>query len=141
MPIGEVTGELIIRPLLEIVLYGLAYWTGFVFLKTITFGTIRLAPLMTIEERNRSKRKQKWYQSDWNIWLHRPMQGRFLKAECTLIVGILVWVAVGCGIYFTNRDNEATANKPHRATTTSRSVAMISPDYNPNPVIDARPRW
>jgi hypothetical protein len=32
-------------------------------------------------------------------------------------------------------------NKPHRATTTSRSFAMISPDYNPNPVIDVRRRW
>jgi hypothetical protein len=32
-------------------------------------------------------------------------------------------------------------NKPHRATTTSRSVSMVSPDYHPNPVIDARSRW
>mgnify|MGYP007092108871 CR=1 FL=1 len=32
-------------------------------------------------------------------------------------------------------------NKPHRATTTSRSVSMISPDYKPNLVIDARSRW
>jgi len=26
-------------------------------------------------------------------------------------------------------------------TPTSRSVSMIFRDYNPNPVIDARPRW
>jgi hypothetical protein len=32
-------------------------------------------------------------------------------------------------------------HKPHRATITSRSVSMISPDYNPNPVIDTRRRW
>jgi hypothetical protein len=32
-------------------------------------------------------------------------------------------------------------NKPHRATTTSRSVSMISPDFNLNPVIDTRSRW
>jgi hypothetical protein len=32
-------------------------------------------------------------------------------------------------------------NKPHRATTTSRSVSMISPDYNPNHAIDTRRRW
>jgi hypothetical protein len=36
---------------------------------------------------------------------------------------------------------EEVENKPHRATTTSRSVSMISPDYNPNPEIDARTRW
>jgi hypothetical protein len=37
--------------------------------------------------------------------------------------------------------NQKRENKPHRATTTSRSVSMISPDYNLNPVIDARPRF
>ena len=31
-------------------------------------------------------------------------------------------------------------NKPHRATTSSRSVSTISPDHKPNPMIDARPR-
>ncbi len=31
--------------------------------------------------------------------------------------------------------------EPHRATTTSHSVSMISPDYNPNAVIDSRSRW
>jgi amino acid transporter len=31
--------------------------------------------------------------------------------------------------------------KQHRSTAASRSVSMISPDYNPNPVIDARQRW
>ncbi len=31
-------------------------------------------------------------------------------------------------------------NKPHRSTTTSRSVPMTSPDYKPNPVIGARSR-
>jgi hypothetical protein len=103
MPLGEVIGEIIIRPILEIVLNGIAYWTGFILLKTVTFGTIRLAPFTTMNDKNRSKRKQKWYQSDWDIWLHRPMQGRSLKAECTLIVGILVWVIVGCGVYFETR--------------------------------------
>jgi hypothetical protein len=32
-------------------------------------------------------------------------------------------------------------NKPHRATTASRLLLMDSPNYNPNPVIDARRRW
>lgn len=101
MPLGEVIGELILRPILEVVVYGIAYWTGFAFLKAATFGSIRLAPLTTIYEKNRSK--QKWYQADWSIWLHRPMQGRVLKAECTLIVGILVWTVVGFSIYFGTR--------------------------------------
>ena len=111
MPLGEVIGEIIVRPILEIVLCGIAYWTGFVFLKSVTFGAIRLAPFATIDERNRSERKQKWYQVDWNIWLHRPMQGRFLKAEWTVLVGILVLVAAGCCIYFGTRENQSTTNK------------------------------
>ncbi len=140
MPLGEVIGEIIIRLILEIVLYGIAYWTGFIFLKAVTLGTIRLAPFTTMDEKNRSKRKQKWYQSDWDIWLHRPMQGKSLKANFTLIVGILVWVVVGCGIYFGTRENQS-ANKPRRTTPISHFVSMTSPHYNPNPVIDARLRW
>lgn len=64
----------------------------------------------TMNEKIRSKKKQKWYQSDWDIWLRRPMQGRSLKAQCTLIVGILVWVILGCSMYFRTRENESSAN-------------------------------
>jgi hypothetical protein len=114
MPIREVIGEVILRPILELVLYGLTYWTGFLLLKAVTVGGIRLAPLTSIEEKNRSKRK--WHQIDWSIWLHRPMQGRFLKAECTCVVGIMALVAVGFGLYFATRDNEPTANTSWMST-------------------------
>lgn len=101
MPVGEFIGEVILRPILELVLYGLSYWTGYLLLKTISFGGIRLAPLATIAEKNRSKKK--WHQIDWGIWLHRPMQGRALKAECTCFVGMLSWFAAGFLIYFGTR--------------------------------------
>ena len=101
MPIGEVIGEIILRPILEFIFYGLFYWAGFIILKTFSMGSIRLAPLLTIHEKNRSK--QKWHQIDWSIWLHRPMQGRALKAECICLIGMLAWIAVGFGIYFYNR--------------------------------------
>ena len=104
MPVGEAIGEMILRPIFEIVCYGLFYWTGFVVLKIVTMGTIRLAPFSTIQEKNRSKKK--WYQIDWSVWLHRPMQGRALKAECTCLVGILVWVGIGFGIYLGTRENQ-----------------------------------
>lgn len=32
-------------------------------------------------------------------------------------------------------------NRPHRATTTSRSVSIIFREHNLNLVIDTRPRW
>ena len=113
MPLGETIGEVILRPILELVLYGLTYWTGFLLLKVVTFGAIRLAPLTSLEEKNRSKRK--WHQIDWSIWLHRPMQGRALKAECTCLVGMLSCVVIGFGIYFVTRDDKQTA-KPVDAT-------------------------
>jgi hypothetical protein len=72
-----------------------------------------------MDEKNRSKKKQKWYQSDWDIWLRRPMQGRSLKAECTLIVGILVWVIVGCCVYFGTREKQLSANKSLHPTAVS----------------------
>lgn len=100
MPLGEVIGEIIIRPILEIVICGLAYWTGYVFLKAVTFGAMKLAPISMIDEKNRSKKNKKFYQVDWGIWLHLPMKGRFLKAECTIIVGFIIWLISGCVIYF-----------------------------------------
>ena len=109
MPLGEFIAEIGLRIVFEVILYGLAYWTGFIALKILSFGTLNLAPLMTIEERNRSKKKKK--QIDWSIWLNRPMQGKALKAEMTCLVGILCWVAVGFGIYFATRETKKTANK------------------------------
>ena len=92
MPIGELMGEVVLRSIFELVFYGLSYWTGFMVLKTLSIGSIRLAPLTTIQKKNRNKKKRS--QIDWSIWLHLPMQGRALKAECTCLVGILVWGAL-----------------------------------------------
>ena len=49
-------------------------------------------------------------------------------------------IAFACLMGLASIENKKQ-NKPHRATTTSRSISMISSDYNPNPAIDARPRW
>ena len=114
MPIGAFIGEVLLRGVFEIIFYTLAYYTGATALWIVTLGQIRLAPLTTIDEKNRSKRK--WHQIDWSIWLHRPMQGRALKAEFTCLVGILVWVVIGFGIYFGTRDNQPNANKASLST-------------------------
>jgi len=97
MPLDEVIGELSLRPFLEIVICGLAYWTGFLLLKLLSFGSLRLAPFMTFQEKNRNK--QKWHQIDWSIWLHKPMQKKMLKAEATILTGILCWITIGFSIY------------------------------------------
>lgn len=102
MPLGEIIGEIILRPILEVVLYGLTYCIGFVILKLISFGSIKLAPLTTIEQKNRNKKK--WYQIDWSIWIHLPKHGRALKAECTCLVGMVALAAIGFGIYFASQN-------------------------------------
>lgn len=125
MPLGEFIAEIGLRIVFEIVFYGVAYWTGFIALKILSFGILNLAPLMTIEEKNRSKKRKK--EIDWSIWLHRPMQGKALKAETTCLVGILCWIAVGFGVYHATRDIEKTANK----------TSLLTPD--PPPVPDVMP--
>ena len=90
MPLGELIGEVLLRGVLEIVVCGIGYWTGFIFLKAVSFGRLRLAPLGTYGDRNRKERK--WYQNT-SIWLHRPMQGRALKAEFTIFIGLMIYLA------------------------------------------------
>ena len=98
MPLGEIVGEIILRPIIELFFYGVCYCIGSITLKICTLGTIRLAPLTSVYEKNRDK--EKWHQMDWSIWLSRPMKGKVLKAECTCLVGLLVLVTIGVAIYF-----------------------------------------
>lgn len=89
MPIGEFVMDVILRMVLEFVFLGLSYASGFVVLKCLSLGRIRLAGLDTIRDKNRTK-DGRW---DWSLWLNRPLHGRNLKAECTCAVGVLTWVA------------------------------------------------
>ncbi len=90
MPLGELIGEFLLRGILELVFYTAFYWTGYIFLKVVSAGQLHLAPFSSYGDKNRSKRK--WYQFDSSIWLHRPMQRRVLRAEFTMLVGLLIWV-------------------------------------------------
>lgn len=111
MPLGEFIAEIGLKIVFEAVFYGLAYWTGFIALKLLSFGTLNLAPLMTIEERNRTKENR----IDWSMWLDRPRRKKALKAEITCLAGILFWVAVGFGIYNAPRDADKPANTDRQA--------------------------
>ena len=94
MALGEFIAETGLRIFLEIVFHGFAYWTGFIVLKVLSFGTLALAPLATLGERNRGKKK-----IDRGIWLHRPAQGKALKAEVTCVAGIACWIALAFAIH------------------------------------------
>lgn len=109
MPVGEIIAEVIIRPIFELIFYGLTYWTGAFVLKASSIGNLRLSPLSTIHERNRGKRK--WYQIDWSIWLHLPNKGRMLKAECVCLVGMLLWLGLGIGVYFVVRNDGMSSDE------------------------------
>jgi hypothetical protein len=106
MPIGEIIGELILRPILEIVFYTAAYYTGALALWILTFGQLRIAPFSSIETTN--KGKNRW--NDWSIWLRRSSQPRVLKAECVCLVGLLLWIGVGVGIYFAWKESNSEQN-------------------------------
>lgn len=131
MPLGEIIGEVILRAVLEPVLCGLSYWTGFLILKAISLGAIRLAPLTSLGEKGRNKRK--WYQVDWSIWHLSPKRGRALKAEFTCLVGCLVWIAVGIGIFHGLRSDKPNATETsmptHHRQLVQSSITMRVPAF------------
>lgn len=100
MPIGEIIGEIILRPIIA----GLSYLTGYIILKCVTFGAIRLAPLSTMHQKNPDK--QKWHQIDWSIWLERLGRGRMLRAEVVCLVGMIAWGLAGLGIFLEYRGKD-----------------------------------
>lgn len=97
MPLGDLIAETVGRAIGEFIFHIAAYWTGFVFLTLATLGQIKLAPALSYGEKNIGKKK--WYRLDWSIWLRGTGSQKELKAEFVSLVGILVWVAVGFGIY------------------------------------------
>ncbi len=121
MPISEFIGEVLLRGFFEVVFYTLAYYTGAITLWAVTLGMIRLAPLSSFDQTNRGKNR--W--TDWSIWLYRDGQGRLLKAEAVCLAGLLVWFAVGAGVYFTIRgnQNEREQTKETLEAETHRSTA------------------
>lgn len=98
MPLGDFIAETVGQAIVEVVFYGITYWTGFVILKAVSFGRLELAPLSTLHERNPGKRK--WYQVDWSIWLVSAHGARQIRAEAVIVVGMLFWVALGAGLFF-----------------------------------------
>ena len=94
MPLGDIAGELL-RPFVEIVLYGAAYWTGYIFVKIITFGTADIASFWTIDEKRKKKIKK-------SVQLKKDAK---VRADATAGIGFLVWVVIGLFIYFSSNES------------------------------------
>jgi len=98
---ASIVGEIILRPLLELLFHFLGYFTGYAFLKICSFGKLGLASWDTVG----TYQKKKW---EWTPFL-RVKGKRVLKSECTTLIGILVWVGIIiCGCYlFCESSNKA----------------------------------
>ncbi len=107
MPIGEFIGEVLLRGVFEVIFYTFFYYTGALALWILTLGQIRLAALGSIESTNRNKNR--W--TDWSVWLHKGDGRKVLKAECTCLVGVFVWIAIGFSAYFATREDNQSLDK------------------------------
>ncbi len=110
--LGEFVAEILVKPLLEIILGGAAYYTGAMVLSILTMGALPLAPLDSWGEKDRGK--ERWYH--WALWRSGPGRRNELKAEWVCLVGFLVWIAVGVSIYVCsgNSRDETDAPEPAR---------------------------
>ena len=107
MPLGDAIAEIVIRPIFELIIYGVGYWVGYLVLSVLSLGQLKLAPLLSIDQRNRKKKGK----IDWSIWLHRPMLGRVLKAEVVCLSGLLFMAGAACIYHFTTRDIDQLENQ------------------------------
>jgi hypothetical protein len=94
MPLGDILAELGLRLLLELVLYGLTYWPGYLILKIVSLGQLELAPVSTFGDRNKGR------VFDFSIWLYRDFAPSALRAEFVCLIGFLFWLLVATGVYF-----------------------------------------
>lgn len=92
MAIGESLLRIVGEALVEAFAYGITCWVGFITLKVLSLGQLRVAPLSTLHERNRGRR------SDWSIWLDLPLRTRALKAGFACFVGVII-LLIGVGIF------------------------------------------
>jgi len=93
MPLGEIIAEIIVRPIIEIVVYGIFYITGRVVLFACSFGQLRLAPIDAYGEKSEDSDLRS------GIWLRRPGQRPAIRAEVQCVVVVIVWLAGAVAIY------------------------------------------
>ena len=81
--LGELVGELILKPLFELV----GYWTGKPVVRLLSLGRLQVSALA--EPDREGKRQKRWY----SVTFTRGGK-RYADREAVCLVGILVWAAI-----------------------------------------------
>ena len=101
---GSIISELILRPVLEIVLHVIGYWTGRVIVPVLSLGWVRIDPAAADRKqvvRPRAERKRAGPPRRDRRGFHRAPDGAIIiDEEMAMYVGALFWVAVGIAAYF-----------------------------------------
>ena len=99
---GSIISELILRPVLEIVLHVIGYWTGRVVVPVLSLGLVRIDPADRKQVvRPRAERKRAGPPPRDRRGFHRAPDGAIIiDEEMAMYVGALFWVAVGIAAYF-----------------------------------------
>jgi hypothetical protein len=84
-------GEMIAEVLLEGLLYAASYWTGSIFITLISGGKVNIAPF--------DRKRKKTLNPEWDFIITYKGK-KALTAESVCLVGFLVWVVIGVGLFF-----------------------------------------
>jgi hypothetical protein len=121
MPLGEIFTEILRSFVFECVVLPLAYSTGALVILILTLGKVNLAPLCTIRQTNPNKNM--W--NDCSIWLQSHRYGKALRAEFVCLVGVLVWIAFGVGIFFAFRGVLDRSSQDNAVSAPTRQVESL----------------
>lgn len=85
---GSVIGELLLRPILEILFHVVAYYIGRVFVAIVTLGGVSCDRITADTPRSKLR---------WGGSFHRRGDRIYLTAEATSVIGLIaVAAAIGC---------------------------------------------
>ena len=88
---ASVIGDFILRPILEILLHFVAFYSGCLILSILSIGRLNIAPWTDVGKYNKKR---------FELDLFLVKNGiRYLKPEYTMITGMLFWIVVGIVIY------------------------------------------
>lgn len=90
-------GKAVVHSILEPILCGATYYTGYAALRLLGVRRTRLAPYGLFGERNAVKEGQ--LVPDWSPWLHERDGKPMLKAEATCVVGLAIGIGTAIELY------------------------------------------